>query len=52
MFKSRIKKEIEAKINEVQMYLENNYKDECLADLVIAGLGNEAGIIGAAFLGQ
>lgn len=28
------------------------YKDECFADLVIAGLGNEAGIIGAAFLGQ
>lgn len=25
---------------------------ECFADLVIAGLGNEAGIIGAAFLGQ
>lgn len=27
MLKSRIKKEIEAKINELQMYLENNYKD-------------------------
>lgn len=28
------------------------YKDECFADLVIAGLGNEVGIIDAAFLGQ
>lgn len=27
MFSSKIKKEIEAKVNELQMYLENNYKD-------------------------
>ena len=28
------------------------YKKECFADLVIAKLGNDAGMIGAAFLGQ